>query len=38
MDDIRKRSTVINEMEQQGEIKIIGAMYNMKTGKVELVN
>ena len=31
---IRDKSPVLKEMEQKGEIKIVGAMYDIKTGKV----
>ena len=31
---IRKSSPILREMEQKGEIKIIGAVYDMRTGKV----
>jgi carbonic anhydrase len=32
---IRKSSPILREMEQKGEIKIIGAVYDMRTGKVD---
>lgn len=32
---IRDRSEILRQMEQKGEIKIVGAMYNMETGKVD---
>jgi carbonic anhydrase len=32
--NIRDKSPVLKEMEQKGEIKIVGAMYDVKTGKV----
>ncbi len=35
MADIRERSPILREMEEQGQIKIAGAMYNMKTGAIE---
>ena len=31
---IREKSLILREMEQKGEIKIVGAMYDVKTGKV----
>jgi carbonic anhydrase len=31
---IRRSSPILREMEQKGEIKIIGAVYDMRTGKV----
>lgn len=35
VDFIRKNSPILKEMEDKGEIQIIGAMYQMATGKVE---
>lgn len=35
---IREKSPVLREMEQQGEIKIAGAVYDMKTGRVEFLD
>jgi carbonic anhydrase len=32
---IREKSPILREMEQQGEILIVGAMYGVKTGKVK---
>ena len=32
--DIRKGSPILSEMEQKGEIKIVGAMLNVSTGRV----
>lgn len=34
INNIRKQSPVLKEMEDNGEIKIVGAMYDIKTGKV----
>ena len=34
MEDIRHRSAVLNEMEQNGEIKIVGGMYDINDGAV----
>ena len=34
IDNIRANSQVLSELEQQGEIKIIGGMYDIKTGGV----
>lgn len=31
---IRKKSPVLNEMEKEGQIKIVGGMYDIDTGKV----
>jgi len=36
--NIREKSPVMNEMEQAGELIIIGAMYDLKTGEVELLD
>ena len=38
MVDIRERSPILREMEEQGQIKIAGAMYNMKTGAIEFLD
>jgi len=35
MEDIRLRSTVLKDMEDAGEIKIVGGMYDISTGRVE---
>lgn len=35
--NIRKQSPVLTEMEQKGEIKIVGAVYHMKSGEVEFL-
>jgi carbonic anhydrase len=35
--NIRRDSPVLAEMEQQGTIKIVGAMYNLSTGAVEFL-
>jgi len=34
IDEIRKRSKVLAEMERDGEILLVGAMYNVASGKV----
>ena len=34
LEDIRTKSPVLNEMEENGEIEIIGAMYDINTGEV----
>ena len=34
IENIRQRSTVLREMEEFGEIKIVGAMYDISDGKV----
>lgn len=38
VETIREKSPVLREMEQKGEIKIVGAMYDVKTGKVTWYN
>ena len=38
MVDIRERSPILREMEARGQIKIAGAMYNMKTGVIEYLD
>lgn len=35
VDDIRRRSPVLEEMIRSGEVGIVGAMYSVKTGQVE---
>jgi len=35
VEDIKKRSSVLKEMYDNGEIDIVGCMYNLKDGKVE---
>ncbi|HIF94314.1 MAG TPA: carbonic anhydrase [Myxococcales bacterium] len=35
MQDIRTRSPILKQMEKQGQLKISGALYDMKTGKVD---
>ena len=32
--DVRKRSKVLADLEKQGKIKIVGAVYSLKTGEV----
>jgi carbonic anhydrase len=34
---IRSKSEILMEMEQKGEIKIVGAFYTLRTGKLEVV-
>ncbi len=38
LEDIRKNSPILKEMENKGEIKIIGAEYQMETGQVEFLD
>lgn len=35
--DIRKISPILAELEQQKKIMIVGAMYSVKTGKVDFL-
>lgn len=37
INEIRTKSPILKEMEDKGEIKIIGAIYDMKTGKVDFL-
>lgn len=37
IEQIRKNSPILKEMEDKGEIKIVGAVYSLQTGKVELL-
>jgi len=37
VENIRQKSPVLKEMEQNGEIKIVGAMYDIETGEVEFL-
>jgi carbonic anhydrase len=34
LNDIRSKSTILNEMEANGELIIIGGMYDISNGKV----
>jgi carbonic anhydrase len=36
--NIRKNSPILKEMEDNGEIKIVGAVYNVENGNVEWLN
>jgi len=38
MDDIRERSPILNGLEKQGQLKIIGGLYDMHTGKIEFLD
>lgn len=38
IEDIRKNSPILKEMEEKGEIKIVGGLYDMDNGKVEFLN
>ncbi|EEP95417.1 Carbonic anhydrase [Yersinia aldovae ATCC 35236] len=37
IDDIRKNSKVISELEKEGKVKIVGSMYNLNGGKVDFL-
>jgi len=37
IEEIRTKSPILKEMEDNGEIKIIGGIYNMETGKVDFL-
>ncbi|MCP9199165.1 carbonic anhydrase family protein [Gramella sp. GC03-9] len=37
MNRIREKSPILNEMEKNGEIKIVGGVYSISTGKVSLL-
>ncbi|WP_370000935.1 carbonic anhydrase family protein [Winogradskyella sp.] len=37
MDRIREKSPILKEMEDNGEIKIVGGVYSLQTGKVEML-
>jgi len=38
IEEIKSKSPVLAEMQAEGTIDIIGAMYDVKTGKVEFYN
>ena len=38
IDDIRKRSHVIRDLEQKGQVKMVGALYDMSSGTVEFID
>ena len=38
VDNVRKNSAVLAELERNGSIKITGAMYNLETGALEFLN
>lgn len=35
---VRRGSPILKEMEQRGEIKIVGGMYEMSTGRVSVLD
>lgn len=38
IDQIRAKSEILKEMEAKGEIKIVGAFYTLRTGKLEFID
>lgn len=38
LENVRKQSPVLRDMEEMGEIRIVGAMYDIATGKVEFLD
>lgn len=38
IDRIREKSPILKEMEENGEIKIVGGVYQLSTGEVELID
>jgi carbonic anhydrase len=36
--NIRAKSRILKDMEAQGQIKIVGAFYTLRTGKLEFIN
>jgi carbonic anhydrase len=38
IEDIRKRSPVIDNLEREGKVKIVGALYDMKTGAITFLD
>ena len=37
IDSIREKSPILREMEKQGRIQIVGAMYDMDSGRVDFL-
>jgi carbonic anhydrase len=37
LDNIRRRSPILGDLEKKGSIKVVGAMYDVATGKVDFV-
>jgi carbonic anhydrase len=37
VDDIRKRSSIISSLEQEGKVKVVGAYYSLTDGKVTIL-
>lgn len=38
MDRVREKSPILKSMEEKGEIKIVGGVYSLQTGEVELLS
>lgn len=38
MDRVREKSSILKSMEEKGEIKIVGGVYSLQTGEVELLS
>ncbi|MEP1469519.1 MAG: carbonic anhydrase family protein [Halieaceae bacterium] len=38
IEDIRERSPIVADLEKKGEVKIVGALYDMGTGKVNFID
>ena len=38
MEDIRERSPIVADLEKKGQVKIIGAVYDMTSGTVEFID
>jgi len=38
IEDIRKRSSIISNLEKEGKVKIVGAYYSLKDGKVTILD
>jgi len=36
--DIRKRSPVISDLEKKGQVRIVGALYDMNTGAIAFLD
>jgi carbonic anhydrase len=38
INQIRAKSEILKEMEDKGQLKIVGAFYTLRTGKLEFLN
>lgn len=38
MDNIRNKSAIVAELETEGKVKIVGALYNLQTGEVDFLD